>query len=163
MLIEQRLKKDWYQKRITQNKNIKNHLIDVILENQSSDFFWSNLDLQYLNYEDLFEVAVASANKQVSITLGEGSDLSNNVDCKFSIVRSNSYGKNYSALISGCENKDHIYACVYEGMNEKFYYFSFPASIKQHTIPFDQTGKPNRSNYMWRYEKSNLVEMALDK
>jgi hypothetical protein len=48
-------------------------------------------------------------------------------------------------------------------MNEKFYYFSFPASIKQHTIPFDQTGKPNRSNYMWRYEKSNLVEMALDK
>jgi len=163
MLIEQRLKKDWYQKRITQNKNIKNHLINVILENQVTDFFWTASDLRYLNYEDLFEIAVASANHQVSITLGEGSDLSNNVDCKFSIVRNNNYGKKYSALISGCENKDHIYACVYEGIKQKFYYFSFPALIKQHTIPFELDGTPNRSNYMWRHEKTNLVEMALDK
>ena len=156
-----RLKEHWYNKRIKQNKNIKQHLISLIDQLKNSKFPWTKKELSYLNYEDLLEIAIATANKKISISLGAGSDFTNGYDAKFSTVRYNSAGKGYSALIPGCENKDHILACVYEGIQEKFYYFSFPATLKQHTIPFELvTGEPKWNNPIWNYYYDNFKDMA---
>ena len=63
-----RLKEHWYSKRIKQNKNIKNHLIGLIDEHKNSEFPWTKTELRQLNYEDLLEIAIATANKKISIT-----------------------------------------------------------------------------------------------
>jgi hypothetical protein len=161
----ERYKQSWYNKRINQNKEIKKHLVEIIEKHKEKNFTWSKDDLMLLNYEDLLEIAIVSVNKEISITLGAGSDVSNGKDAKFSVVRKNGGQRNpqYSALIPGCENKEHILACIYEGMQNKFYYFSFPATCKQHSIPFDRTtGEPKRNNYMWaKYECATFIEMAL--
>ena len=94
--------------------------------------------------------------------MGAGSDFDNGADAKFSIARRYSRGASYAAGITGCDNKEHILACVYEGIQEKFYYFSFPAILKEHTVPFDRfTGAPKISNYMWNHECKTFEEMAL--
>ena len=156
-----RLKEEWYSKRIKQNKIIKTHLIGLIEQYKNSKFPWTNKELSYLNYEDLLEIAIATANNTISITLGAGSDFTNGRDAKFSIVRSHNYGKNYSAGVTGCSGKDHILACVYEGIQEKFYYFSFPATKTEHTIPFDKiTGEPKTNNPMWDYCYADFKKMA---
>ena len=151
MSVKERYHTKWYEKRIKQNQNIKNFLIDKIMEHKESELPWTQEDLGYLNYEDLLEIAVAAVDKSVSITLGEGSDVSNGKDCKVSVVRSNSRGAAYSALITGCKNKKHVLALVYEGIQEKFYFFSFPVYLAEHTIPFDKvTGDPKRYSHGWR-------------
>jgi hypothetical protein len=156
-----RLKEEWYSKRIKQNEIIKTHLIGLIEKYQNSTFPWTKKELSYLNYEDLLEIAIATANKNVSITLGSGSDFTNGRDAKFSIVRSYSYGKSYAAGITKCDTKDHILACVYEGIQEKFYYFSFPSMMSEHTIPFDKvTGEPKTKNPMWDYCYTDFKKMA---
>ena len=156
-----RLKEQWYSKRIKQNKNIKNHLIELIEEHKNSKFPWTKKELSYLNYEDLLEIAIATANKKISISLGAGSDFTNGRDAKFSIVRYHNYGKHYAAGITGCKGKDHILACVYEGIQEKFYYFSFPATLKEHSIPFDTvTGDPKLNNPMWKHHHIKFKDMA---
>jgi len=163
MKVAERYKSLWYQKRIDQNKKIKQHLVKIIQANQESDFPWSKTELMFLNYEDLLELAIVSANKKISVTLGSGSDMSNGRDAKFSVVRKCGGKKTpwYSALVPGCENKEHILACVYEGIQRRFYYFSFPATCKQHSIPFDrETGEPKRNGYMWDYECQTFEQMA---
>jgi hypothetical protein len=156
----------WYKKRIDQNKIIKDFLIKIIERNKEADFPFTKEQITYLNYEDLFELAVATVNKSISITLGAGQDLSHGYDCKFSIVRMNGGIKNpkYTAGITGCENKKSILACVYENIQQKFYFFAFPASLSEHSIPFNrETGNPIRYNYMWKqYECKTFEEMALD-
>lgn len=158
----QRYKKDWYDKRIKQNRNIKQHLIKVILKYKERALKWSDEELFCLNYEDLFEIAVATVNKNCDIVLGAGQDWSCGRDGKVSIVRTHNYGRAYTAGITGCSNKTHILALVYEGIQEKFYYFSFPVQMTEHSIPFDPvTGDPRRDNYMWRnYECANFKEMV---
>jgi hypothetical protein len=156
-----RLKEHWYDKRIKQNKKIKTHLIGLIEQYKNSNFPWTKTELSYLNYEDLLEIAIATANNKISITLGAGSDFTNGCDAKFSIARINSYGKSYAAGITGCGEKDHILACVYEGIQEKFYYFSFPVTLNEHTIPFDKiTGEPKTNNPMWDYCYTDFKKMA---
>jgi len=158
-----RLRADWYDKKIKQNTKIQQHLISIIEKHKNSYFPWDTKYLYCLGYEDLLEIAIATVNKKISITLGAGSDFNNGADAKFSIARKNSTGNRvYSALVPGCESKQHILACVYEGIQEKFYYFSFPATLKQHTIPFDrETGEPKTNNYMWDYEYKTFEKMAL--
>ena len=158
-----RLKTAWYSKRINQNRNIKNYLISVINKHMTEEVTWTNEELFCLNYEDLFEVAVAVVNKDCSIVLGEGKDWSCGRDGKVSIARVNSHGKNYSAGVTGCANKKHILALVYEGIQEKFYFFNFPARLNEHTIPFEvDTGIPKRQNYMWQeFECATFEEMVL--
>lgn len=161
-----RYRAEWYQKRINQNAKIKQHLLNIIHAHAEADFPFDISELNYLNYEDLLEIAVAAVNKDVAITLGEGSDLSNGADCKFSIVRAHNRGRGYTAGIK-CKHKDFVYACVYENIQDKFYYFAFPTIISEHSIPFDpNTGQPKRQtkmgeNHMWTWECATFEEMAM--
>ena len=158
-----RFKADWYNKKIKQNRIIQNHLIKIIEKNKNSYFPWNIIDLHCLSYEDLLEIAIATVNKKITITLGTGADFDNGADAKFSIVRKHSGAQEqYSALVPGCEHKEHILCCVYESIQNKFYYFSFPSMWKEHSIPFHKkTGEPNLRNYMWLYEKKTFRDMAL--
>jgi len=162
MSTSERYNEPWYSKRVKNNRIIVNFLIEKIFEHREKDFPWTREDLRYLKYEDLLEIAVAAANKKTHILLGANRDFSNNADSKFSIVRINGKeNKSYSALITGCEKKEHILACVFEEHLEKFYFFSFPARLKQHTIPFDpNTYEPKTDNYMWEYERTTFESMA---
>jgi hypothetical protein len=165
----ERYKKEWYDKRAKQNKIIKAHLIDIINKHKESQFPWTSEDLACLNYEDLFEIAVAAVNKEHDIILGKGQDWSCGRDGKVSIARYNSINNaTYSAGITGCKNKKHILALVYEGLQEIFYYFSFPVRLNEHTVPFDpDTGEPIRyttrgPQQMWQYHECPTFEdMAL--
>lgn len=121
----ERYKKSWYDKRIKQNKMIKDHLITVIMKYKEVALKWSKEELYCLNYEDLFEIAVAAVNKKCSIVLGDGRDWSCGRDGKVSIARFHNHGTSYTAGVVGCKNKTHILALVYEGIQGKFYYFSF--------------------------------------
>jgi hypothetical protein len=158
----ERFKADWYDKKHKQNSIIKRHLIDIINQYKGPGFPWTTEELKELGYEDLLEIAVPVCNKHITITLGAEKDWSNFADGKVSIVRKNGKEcKSYSALVSGCKNKKHIFCCVYEGIQQKFYYFSFPVSKGQHTIPFNPiTGEPATDNYMWNFECKTFEEMA---
>jgi len=158
---EQRYKADWYTKRINQNQVSSKFLINKINQYKEQDFPWTTGQLIFLKNEDLTEIAVAAFNKKISITLGAGADYNNGIDAKFSVVRTNNYGKGYSTLITAT-NKKFIVAVVFENIQSKFYFFAFPCTLKQHSIPFDPaTGHPIRSNYMWDYECDTFEEMAM--
>ena len=161
-VTRERYKADWYDKKIKQNTKIQKHLISIIEKHKGVYFPFEIKKLSCLGYEDLLEIAIATVNKKISIIVAAGADFCNGADAKFSIVRKFNYGRNYAAGITGCKHKDHILACVYEGIQEKFYYFSFPATLNEHTIPFDrETGEPKTDNYMWDYEYKTFEKMAL--
>ena len=169
--IEQRYNIAHYDKRMKQNRILKTFLINEILKYKEKKLNWTKEDLSWLNYEDLWEILIAAIAKKCSIDLSTGKDWSCddwkiNPDGKVSIVRINNYGRNYSAGITGCRNKEWIFALVYENIQEKFYFFSFPATLAEHSIPFDvETGDPKRitrdgKNKMWaKYECKNIKEM----
>jgi len=144
-----RYKAEWFTRKINQNKNIKTFLIDKILTRKESDFPWNTTELKDLNYEDLFEIAVAVTNKRIKVLCEKGRDWTYGADGKVSIVRNN--GSKYTAGITGCKHKKYILALVYERQQDKFYLFAFPPRIKEHSIPFDLDGTPNTDNYMWDY------------
>jgi hypothetical protein len=164
---ESRYKAAWYNKRIRNNSVIKQFLINVIETHKEKDFPFVTDDLYYLNYEDLFEIAVATVNKTIGITLGAGSDWSDNKDGKFSIVRTNSYGRSYSGLVN-CRNKTYIRFMCYEEINNAFYFFNFPlkkfkgATLKEFSVPFDTvTGLPKEGHWSWSWKANSFEEMAL--
>jgi len=160
--IQTRLNYNWYAKKIKQNTKIQKHLISIIKDNADSKFPYKLKDLPRLGYEDLLEIAIAMANKKLTITNAIGEDFNNGADAKFSIVRKYNKGKSYAAGVTGCANKKHILCCVYEGIQQKFYYFSFPATLHEHTIPFDRdTGEPKKDNYMWKHNYQSFKDMAL--
>jgi hypothetical protein len=164
---ENRYNKIWYDKRIKQNQNIKNFLIDKIFHHKEKGLNWNREELFSLNYEDLFEIAVAAVNKNINIVLGDGQDWSCGTDGKVSVARLNNYGQSYSALVKS-RNKKHIRALIYEGIQEKFYFFNFPVKLIEHSIPFNvDTGEPKRytrngCNTMWyHWECQSFEEMAI--
>ena len=169
--LEQRYNIDHYNKRMKQNRILKTFLINEILKYKEKKLNLTEENLIWLNYEDLWEICVATVAKKCNVDLSKGKDWSwpgwkVDPDGKVSIVRTNSYGKCYSAGITGCRNKEWIFALVYENIQEKFYFFSFPATLDEHTIPFDpETGDPKRitragKNKMWeKYECKNIKEM----
>tara|TARA_R110000803_G_C11799999_1_gene299283 strand:- start:51 stop:596 length:546 start_codon:yes stop_codon:yes gene_type:complete len=157
--IHTRLNTAWYKKRINQNTPIKKFLIGKILENNIKVF--TKEELLFLNYEDILEIAIASVNKKIKIVLGTGQDFCNNMDAKFSIVRSNSRGRSYSANVK-CKLKKGLYNVVYENYHNKFYFFVLPAdNIQEISIPFTLDGHPNRSNKWWSYEVDTFEKMCL--
>ena len=169
--IEQRYNIAHYNKRIKQNRIIESYLIDKILKHKEKKLNWTAEDLNYLRYEDLWEICIAAVAKKCRIDLSTGKDWSCedwkiNPDGKVSIVRTSGYGRNYSAGITGCRNKEWIFALVYENIQEKFYFFSFPATLDEHTIPFDLvTGDPRKYSYgyrkvpMWNHVYESIEEM----
>ena len=169
--IEQRYNIAHYNKRIKQNRIIESYLIDKILKHKEKKLNWTAEDLNYLPYEDLWEICIAAVAKKCNIDLSTGKDWSCqdwkvNPDGKVSIVRTSGYGRNYSAGITGCRNKEWIFALVYENIQEKFYFFSFPATLDEHTIPFDPvTGDPRKYSYgyrkvpMWDHVYGSIEEM----
>jgi hypothetical protein len=171
--LAQRIRQPWYTKRINDQQQIKQHLIEQIQRHQTRDFPWTRAQLEWLNYEDLLELAVVCVRPDLSIVLGSGQDWSDGRDGKVSIARINNYGRNYSAGITGCRNKTHIAAVVWEWKQQKFYYFDFPVQLNkrgekmtEHTIPFDlDTGYPKRitrngENQMWQYECSSFEDLC---
>jgi len=160
----ERLKAHWYSKRISQNSKITRYLIDKIMEHKTLEFPWTKEQLAHLAAEDLLEVAIATVNPAISIVLGKGQDYSNGKDAKFRIVRTNSSG--YSAGIKTA-NKSHILGVIFEPIQEKFYFFSFPVSNKEFEIPFDPTtGAPKRwtrngQNAAWTRECESFEAMAI--
>jgi hypothetical protein len=160
----ERLKAHWYSKRINQNSKINQFLISKIMEHKTLEFPWTKEQLHHLAAEDLLELAIATVNPEISIVLGKGQDYSNGKDAKFRIARRNSSG--YSAGIKTA-NKTHILALVFEPIQEKFYFFSFPVSSKEFEIPFDPiTGEPKRwtrngENAAWTWEIKSFEAMSL--
>ena len=155
---DQRYRLDWYTKRANQNQHIKQYLIRQIIDHDPR-MTQQLLNLSFLNYEDLFELAVASANKRLNIVLGAGRDFSNNMDAKFSIVRTHSLGRAYGANI-GCRNKQGILAGVYEPLRSQFYFFALPAVRQEVDIPFQADGEPRRQNPWWQYQCRDLRHMS---
>ena len=156
-----RYKKKFFDKKIHQNRKLKNHLIEKILEHKEENFPWVEEELRNLEYCDLFEIAVAAVNKRIQVLAEVGRDWSYGADGKVAVVRTSNYGRNYSALITGCKGKKYILSVVYEAHLDKFYYFAFPAKIKQHTIPFIRESRlPDTKNYMWEYQRESFEDMA---
>ena len=159
-LSQKRFKFDWYSKKINQNKRIRAWLLEKIDQHKDTNFPWLNNDLCCLENEYLHEIAIATANTSLTVTATDGEDFDNGADAKLSIVRNHGYGKSYSSLIN-CRNKTYILATVYENIQDKFYFFAFPPTIAEHSIPFDlHTGAPKRKNYMWKHEYTTFEEMA---
>lgn len=160
---ETRLKTDWYRKRIEDNRAIKKFLLARIEERISYTYIvksgFTRYDLEYLNYEDLLELAIAVWTPDVDITLGAGKDFSNGSDAKVSIVRTHNYGKSYGANIRTA-GKRFIQSVVYEPLQEKFYFFSFPVELKEYDIPFEADGTPKRTNRHWQWERRDFEAMC---
>lgn len=150
---------NWYNKRIKQNKNLKDFLVGKIVEHDQK-FKKQQQELYYLNYEDLLELAIAAANKDLKIVLGAGKDFDNGGDAKVSIVRLNCSGRRYSANVK-VKLKKLAQSLIYEPINEKFYFFVLPSiHMQEIDIPFDFQGNPKTSNRWWNFEVSSFEHMA---
>jgi hypothetical protein len=163
--VEERLKYEWYLKRMQDNIAIKAYLIEKIIKHQPD---YSNAEcLMFLTNEDLLEQAIACTNPNLTVVLGKGQDFDNGFDAKLRTVRPNNYGKAYSAAIQ-LANKAGILALVYERILNEFYCFAFPVMhLREASIPFHpETGEPKRrtrdgNNYMWeQFECKSFEEMA---
>ncbi len=135
--IEKRYNKFWYDKRIRQNSKMQKFLIKKIEEHKEKDFPWSKKELIYLKNEDLAEIAVATINKKLSITLGNSQDNSDGSDtkCVVNQARNNikvckrtkkSIWQN-SYTIPGLKDKTgHIRTIAYNTHKDDFDFFFFP-------------------------------------
>ena len=92
-----RYKAEWFSRKMTQNKNIKTFLIGKIVEHKERDFPWNEAELANLNYEDLFEIAVAVTNKHIRILCEKGRDWTYGADGKVSVVRNTNNNYNISS------------------------------------------------------------------
>jgi len=162
-MTKDRLMLSWYEKRATANKTIKKFLIDHIKKYSKEEYdLTAKVDnLNYLNYEDLLELAIAVTNKNIKITLGAGKDFDNGWDAKMYSVRTHSSGKAYSAA-PHCASKEKLAMCVFEPIQENFFFFAINDldNKKYVSIPFELNGDPKRENKWWSYEKESLSHMV---
>jgi hypothetical protein len=182
MMTTERLKLDWYLKRLTQNKRIKEFLISKIVES-NTDLGMPIEELAVLNYEDLFELAVACVNKSISITLGANKDYSDKSDAKFAISQFRNNNKikgcwTNSISIKGSYCKEGpLRVCAYNTLADKFHFFFIPHSEFQHIskngvieIIIEQVngcfyepdfnGQPSYHRKWWQYEVETFEEMC---
>lgn len=180
MSIEQRLKLDWYNKRIDQNGSIKNFLANKILEHEPN-IGHSKHKLMYLNYEDLLELAIAAVNKDLNIMLGEGKDFCDLSDSKFSISQARNNNKSRgqwtnSIRVTGVSYKEGpLRVCAFNTLANKFHFFFIPFEAYRHVsiveiviesataynyVP-EFTGTPNRSRAWWEFEVETFEDMCL--
>src|SRR5271165_6573007 len=85
MTTKERYNYAWFEKKICQNKAIRDFLIKMIKKHKESDFPWSEEKLLNLSYEDLAEISIATVNKSLNITNGKGEDYDDQSDTKFVI------------------------------------------------------------------------------
>jgi hypothetical protein len=181
MTNNQRLKLNWYDKRLNQNKKIKNFLTDKVLEHEP-DIGYSKNKLMYLNYEDLLELAIACVNKKLSITLGEGKDYCDLSDSKavISQFRNNNKAKaqwTNSMAVTGVSCKEGgLRVLGYNVLADNFHFFYIPFNAFQHISSVIEiiiergtywggepefTGTPDRSRSWWNYEVDTFEDMCL--
>lgn len=179
---KERLKLEWYEKRLAQNIRIKKFLISKI-EESNTDLGIPLKDLTALNYEDLFELAVACVNKSISITLGANKDYNDKSDAKFAIsqFRNNNINRGTwtnSIAIKGSYCKEGpLRVCAYNQIADKFHFFFIPHSKFQHIskngvieIIIEQvngyyhepdfTGVPSLHRKWWQHEVDTFEEMC---
>ena len=116
-----------------------------------------------------FEHAIAHLSGTKVISQNHA-DLSCGSDAKLSTVRNCSYGRAYSAPVTGIHNKTgDLLVQVYERKQNKFYYFRIPYHSYSHIpkssnieIPFTLDGNPRRSNKWWAYEVDTFEQMCLN-
>lgn len=178
----ERLKLDWYTTRLDQNKRIKSFLIDEI-KKSGVDLGIDYNDLVNLNYEDLFELAIACVNKSITITLGASKDYNDNSDAKFAVsqFRNNDKARgawmNSIAIKGTYEKTGPLRVCAYNKLADKFHFFFIPHSAFQHISKngvieiilervsgcYDEpefTGIPSRHMKWWEYEVDTFEEMC---
>ena len=181
-MTSERLKLDWYNKRLTQNKRIKEFLISKIKDSKV-DLGVSLNELTVLNYEDLFELAVACINKSISITLGANKDYSDNTDAKFAISQFRNNDKRRGCWTNSISIKGSYYkegplrVCAYNQLADEFHFFFIPHSEFQHISKngvieiiienvsgqFHEpafTGVPKLHRKWWQYEVDTFEEMC---
>ena len=179
---KERLKLEWYEKRLTQNIRIKKFLISKI-EESNTDLGIPLKDLTALNYEDLFELAVACVNKSISITLGANKDYNDKSDAKFAIsqFRNNNINRgtwtNSIAIKGSYWKEGPLRVCAYNQIADTFHFFFIPHSEFQHIskngvieIIIEQvngyyhepdfTGVPSLHRKWWQYEVDTFEEMC---
>ena len=173
--LEERVKLSWYEKRSNQNKATSDYLIEKILEHEP--VIANKIQLNYLPYEDLFELAIASVNKNTSISLGKGQDFDDGFDAKVCIARTHNYGKNYGGTVR-CKTKKACRVLLYENINDKFYFFAIPTEdYKEVSLPFKRPSKadsyiiksglefippvkPKLDNKWWQFQVDTFEEMC---
>jgi hypothetical protein len=181
MTIE-RLKTEWYLKRLTQNKRIKEFLISKIKESNTN--LGLPLDeLVVLNYEDLFELAVACVNKSICITLGAKKDYDDFSDAKFAIsqFRNNNKSRgtwtNSISIKGSYEKEGSLRICAYNQLADTFHFFFIPHIEFQHISKTgvieiiieqvngyhhepDFAGVPKYHRKWWEWEADTFEEMC---
>lgn len=179
MDFEERLKMDWFSRRAEHHQTIKDFLLDKIYYYQPEmNIAFEEEFLRNLPYEDLLELAIGCVNKDVTITLGQGSDFSDKSDAKFttSCFRNNDKVRGtwlHSFSVPGTKHKEGLVRiCGYNTIDKKFYFFCIPANEiqgKLEIVIHYKNGlyeKPNfdyapaRHRKWWDYECASFEEMA---
>lgn len=134
----QRLNIEWYLRRIKNTSAIRKHLIKLINKHKRKSFELTDSQLRELRVEDLAELTIAVANKNLAITLGSGSDLNDYSEVKLvtSQARNNikfnkRTGKSdwlNSYTVQGTKNKKGALRVIaYNTILKEFEYFFIPA------------------------------------
>lgn len=181
-MTSERLKLDWYNKRLTQNKRIKDFLISKIKES-GTDLGIPLKDLSVLNYEDLFELAVACVNESISITLGANKDYDDKTDAKFAISQFRNNDKRRGSWTNSISIKGSYWkegplrVCAYNSLADRFHFFFIPHEEFQHIskngvieIIIEQVsgyyhepdfnGIPSTHRKWWNFEVDTFEEMC---
>jgi hypothetical protein len=110
MTEHERLRIDYYKRRSNSYGSLTDYFIKLIYKYEPTFNLLTKKELRNLSYEDLGELVVAIANKQISITLGPGQDYLHGTDKKCAIVkyRNNSIKRGQwtgSLMVTGLRNK----------------------------------------------------------
>jgi hypothetical protein len=135
---ELRLNAEWYKRRSNNIMVVKKHLIKMIAKHKTAHFPFTNQELKNLRTEDLAEIAIATVNKNLSITLGAGSDMDDNSEVKLvtsnprnNVVFNKRTGKSdwtHSYNVTGTKNKKGALRIIaYNTILKEFEYFFIPA------------------------------------
>lgn len=129
------------------------------------------LNLGLLQVSSVFEHCISKIANCDVVSLNNA-DLSDGSDAKMISVRTSSYGKSYTAPVSGIYNKTgELRVQCYERKQDTFYYFVIPRDVYAHIpknsnieIPFEIDGEPRRVNNCkvnwWWFEVKNFEEMC---
>ena len=149
-------------------ENIWKHLDTEHLCQKTAAWFLTNGLVQV---SSVFELSIANVANLTVTSLNEA-DLSDGSDAKLVTVRTSSYGKNYSAPVSGIHNKTgDLRVQCYERKLDQFYYFVIPHQVYKHIpktsnieIPFNLDGTPKKKNNCqvnwWNWEESSFEKMC---
>ena len=164
-----RLANEYFRKRARQQIQFANYLLPYVEKYRDDSLTLTERELRALPYEDLFELAIAVVNKNLTIesysATNKGFDYSDKSDAKCSIARKHGKGNFIiDASVTGITAKVGTLRVLVNAFGD-FYTFVFPKSSYEHLtysieIPFKNYNKPSRSNEWWKYEVNNFEEMC---